>query len=129
MKHNNNIKVIIIEDEQDILSLYREFLLMNGYFIIFTDTKATNVLKEYEKHKPDIIILDHNIEGEKNGIEASKDILNSFPHASILVMSALDSIEQTFYDERVFKDKKIDLLIKPIKLQMLEKHIKLLLNN
>jgi DNA-binding response OmpR family regulator len=57
MKYNNNIKVIIIEDEQDLLSLYREFLLMNGYFIIFTDTKATNILKEYEKHKPDITSL------------------------------------------------------------------------
>jgi DNA-binding response OmpR family regulator len=129
MKYNNNIKVIIIEDEQDLLNLYIEFLLTKGYFINFTDTKATNILKEYEKHKPDIIILDHNLEGEKNGIEASKDVLNNFPHASILVISALSSSEQTFYNERVFKGKRIGLLIKPVKLQILEKHIKLLLNN
>jgi hypothetical protein len=31
--NNNNIKVIIIEDEQDLLILYREFLLIKGYLI------------------------------------------------------------------------------------------------
>jgi len=86
-------------------------------------------LKENEKHRPDIIILDHNLEKEKNGIEASKDVLYNFPHASILVISALGYIEQTFYKERAFKGKRISLLIKPIKLQMLEKHIKLPLND
>ena len=121
------MKVIIIEDEQDLLTLYREFLLMKGYFIIFTDTKATNILNEYKKHKPDITILDHNLQGERNGIEASKDILKKFPEASILMISASSSITQTFHNEQVFKGKRIELLIKPIKLQILEKFIKLLL--
>ena len=127
MIHNNNIKVIIIEDEPDLLILYREFLLMKGYFIIFTDIKATNILNEYKKHKPDIIILDHNLHGERNGIEASKKVLKKFPDASILMISASSSITQTFHSEEVFKDKRIKLLIKPIKLQIIENYIKLLL--
>jgi DNA-binding response OmpR family regulator len=127
MIHNNNIKVIIIEDEPDLLILYREFLLMKGYFIIFTDIKATNILNEYKKHKPDIIILDHNLHGERNGIEASKEVLKKFPDASILMISASSSITQTFHSEEVFKDKRIKLLIKPIKLQIIENYIKLLL--
>ena len=127
MIHNNNIKVIIIEDEPDLLILYREFLLMKGYFIIFTDIKATNILNEYKKHKPDIIILDHNLHGERNGIEASKEVLKKFPDASILMISASSSITQTFHSEEVFKDKRIKILIKPIKLQIIENYIKLLL--
>ena len=127
MIHNNSIKVIIIEDEPDLLILYREFLLMKGYFIIFTDIKATNILNEYKKHKPDIIILDHNLHGERNGIEASKEVLKKFPDASILMISASSSITQTFHSEEVFKDKRIRLLIKPIKLQIIENYIKLLL--
>ena len=127
MIHNNSIKVIIIEDEPDLLILYREFLLMKGYFIIFTDIKATNILNEYKKHKPDIIILDHNLHGERNGIEASKEVLKKFPDASILMISASSSITQTFHSEEVFKDKRIKLLIKPIKLQIIENYIKLLL--
>jgi DNA-binding NarL/FixJ family response regulator len=78
---------------------------MNGYFIIFTDTKATNVLKEYEKHKPVIIILDHNLEGEKNGIEAYNDILNNFPHTSILVISARVLSNKPFIMKRFSKIK------------------------
>ena len=127
MIHNNNIKVIIMEDEPDLLILYREFLLKKGYFIIFTDIKATNILNEYKKHKPDIIILDHNLHGERNGIEASKEVLKKFPDASILMISASSSITQTFHSEEVFKDKRIKLLIKPIKLQIIENYIKLLL--
>lgn len=100
---------------------------MKGYFIIFTDIKATNILNEYKKHKPDIIILDHNLHGERNGIEASKDVLKKFPDASILMISASSSITQTFHSEEVFKDKRIKLLIKPIKLQIIENYIKLLL--
>ena len=127
MIHNNSIKVIIMEDEPDLLILYREFLLKKGYFIIFTDIKATNILNEYKKHKPDIIILDHNLHGERNGIEASKEVLKKFPDASILMISASSSITQTFHSEEVFKDKRIKLLIKPIKLQIIENYIKLLL--
>ena len=107
MIHNNSIKVIIMEDEPDLLILYREFLLKKGYFIIFTDIKATNILNEYKKHKPDIIILDHNLHGERNGIEASKEVLKKFPDASILMISASSSITQTFHSEEVFKDKRI----------------------
>ena len=112
MIHNNNIKVIIIEDEPDLLILYREFLLKKGYFIIFTDIKATNILNEYKKHKPDIIILDHNLHGERNGIEASKEVLKKFPDASILMISASSSITQTFHSEQVFKDKRIKTINK-----------------
>ena len=45
---------------------------MKGYFIIFNDIESTNILNENKKHKPDIIILDHNLHGERNGIEASR---------------------------------------------------------
>ncbi len=52
----NRIKVIIIEDEQDLLYLYSEFLLMKGYSIIFTDTDTTNILNEYKKYKNQMLL-------------------------------------------------------------------------
>ncbi len=104
---SNRIKVIIIEDEQDLLYLYREFLSMKGYSIIFTDTTATNILNEYKKYEPDVIIIDYNSLDTKEGIESSKKILDTFPDASILMISAIVSLTQSGYKEQFFKDKKI----------------------
>ncbi len=126
MIFGNRIKVIIIEDEQDLLYLYREFLLMKGYSIIFTDTSITNILNEYKKYKPDVIIIDYNLLDIKKGIETSKKMLNNFPNASILMISSITSLTQTCCEEQFFKDKRMLYLIEPIKLQVLEKSIKIL---
>ena len=128
MIFGNRLKVIIIEDEQDLLYLYREFLLMKGYSIIFTDTNTTNILNEYKKYKPDVIIVDYNLLDIKKGIEASKNMLNNFPNASILMISAINPLTQTYHEEQFFKDRRIEYLIEPIKLQVLEKSIKILAN-
>ncbi len=125
----NRIKVIIIEDEQDLLYLYSEFLLMKGYSIIFTDTDTTNILNEYKKYKPDVIIIDHNLLDIKKDIEISKRILNNFPNTSILMISDMASFDQTNYNEQFFKNGRIEYLMEPIKLQILEKSIKILQNN
>lgn len=122
----NRIKVIIIEDEQDLLYLYSEFLLMKGYSIIFTDTDTTNILNEYKKYKPDVIIIDYNLLDIKKDVEISKKILNNFPNTSILMISDMASFAQTNYDEQFFKNKRIEYLMEPIKLQVLEKSIKIL---
>ncbi len=126
---SNRIKVIIIEDEQDLLYLYSEFLLMKGYSIIFTDTDTTNILNEYKKYKPDVIIIDHNLLDIKKDIEISKRILNNFPNTSILMISDMASFDQTNYNEQFFKNGRIEYLMEPIKLQILEKSIKILQNN
>lgn len=99
MIFGNRIKVIIIEDEQDLLYLYSEFLLMKGYSIIFTDTDTTNILNEYKKYKPDVIIIDYNLLDIKKDVEISKKILNNFPNTSILMISDMASFAQTNYDE------------------------------
>lgn len=123
----NRVKVIIIEHEQDLLYLYSEFLLMKGYSIIFTDTDTTNILKEYEKYKPDVIIIDHNLLDIEKDIEISKRILNNFPNTSILMISDMaSSFAQTNYNEQFFKHKRIEYIMEPVKLQVLEKSIKIL---
>ena len=122
----NRIKVIIIEGEQDILYLYSEFLFMKGYSIIFTDTDTTNILNDYEKYKPDVIIIDYNLLDIKKDAEISKKILNKFPNTLILMISDMASFTQTNLEEQFFKNKRIEYLMEPIKLHVLEKSIKIL---
>jgi len=110
---------MIIEDEQDLLNLYKDFLINKGYHISVTNTTASNVLSDYEEFKPDLVILDYKLPDGKNGLEAANEIFGEYPFASILIISAYDSVKQCFISEKRCVGKIIDSLIKPFKLSKL----------
>jgi DNA-binding response OmpR family regulator len=129
MINKNKIKVMIVEDEEDLLTLYKDFLKNKGYSVLVTNTTATHIMDDYTEFKPDLIILDYRLPDEKNGIDAAKEILLNYPSVSILLTTAYDSIQNIFNDEEIFKNKKILLVIKPIKLFLLDKLIKELIDS
>lgn len=110
---------MIIEDEQDLLNLYKDFLINKGYHISVTNTTASNIMGDYEEFKPDLVILDYKLPDGKNGLEAAKEIFDKYSNASILMISAFDSVKQAFNNEKQFISKNIKLLIKPFKLSKL----------
>jgi DNA-binding response OmpR family regulator len=128
MNDKNRIKIMIVEDEHDLLNLYKDFLKNKGYTVLVTNTTATYIMDDYLEFKPDLIIIDYRLPGEKNGIDAAKEILLKYPSTSILLTTAYDSIRNTFDSEEIFKNKKITLVIKPIKLFVLNKLIQELIN-
>ncbi len=114
---------MIIEDEQDLLNLYKDFLVNKGYNISVTNTTASNIMKDYKEFNPDIIILDYKLPDGKSGIEAAKEIYEHYKDACILMITAYDSIKYSFSDEKSFEGKNIRLLIKPFKLAKLNQMI------
>jgi len=110
---------MIIEDEQDLLNLYKDFLINKGYHISVTNTTASNIMSDYEEFKPDLVILDYKLPDGKSGLEAAKEIFDKYPYASILIISAYDSVKQAFNSEKGFITKNIKLLIKPFRLTKL----------
>lgn len=110
---------MIIEDEQDLLNLYKDFLINKGYSVSVTNTTASNIIQDYEEFKPDLVILDYKLPDKKNGLEAAKEIFQYHPKACILIITAYDSIKQSFNKEKDFISKNIKLLIKPFKLSKL----------
>jgi DNA-binding response OmpR family regulator len=129
MSDKNNIKVMIVEDEHDLLFLYKDYLKNKGYTVLVTNTTANHIMDDYLEFKPDLIIMDYRLPDEKNGIDAAKEILQNYPTVAILMITAYDSIKNVFNSEIVFKDKKIALVVKPIKLFLLNKLIKELVDS
>ncbi|MDP8906245.1 MAG: hypothetical protein M3M88_01845 [Thermoproteota archaeon] len=70
--------------------------------------------------------MNHNLLDIKKDIEISKRMFNNFPNTSILMISDMASFDQTNYNEQFFENKRIEYLMEPIKLQVLEKSIKIL---
>ena len=128
-KKNKNIKIMIIEDELDILLLYKGYLNNKGFSVLATSTTANEALKDYENFYPNIIILDYNLPGKINGLEAAKEILITYPNVPIIIVTAYDTVKNELYRDQFFSKKKIIVLSKPIKLHILESNIKNLLIN
>ena len=128
-KANKNIKIMIIEDDLDILLLYKDYLNNKGFSVLATSTTANEALKDYENFYPNIIILDYNLPGKINGLEAAKEILITYPNVPIIIVTAYETVKNELYQDQFFSKKKIIVLSKPIKLHILESNIKNLLIN
>ncbi len=126
-KKIKNIKIMIIEDELDILLLYKDYLNNKGFSVLATSTTANEALKDYENFYPNLIILDYNLPGKTNGLEASRQILKKYPNVPIIIVTAFDTVKSELSQDQFFTDKNIILLLKPIKLNILESNVRNLL--
>ncbi len=121
-------KIMIIEDELDILLLYKDYLTNKGYDVIGTSTTANEILKDYESSLPDIVMLDYKLPGNMNGLEAAKMLLQKNRDLSIILVTAFDEVKKEINKDPLFSGKHISVLIKPVRLNLLERHIRNLAN-
>lgn len=127
-KNTDKKKVMIIEDEIDILLLYKDYLNNKGFSVQATSTTANEALNDYENFFPNMIILDYNLPGKLSGLEAARQILKKYPSVPIIIVTAYETVRNELSNDEFFTNKNILLLLKPIKLQVLEDTIKSLLN-
>jgi DNA-binding response OmpR family regulator len=109
-------KVMIVEDELDILHLYKDFLTRKGFSVIVCSIIADEVLTDYEKYMPDLAIIDYILPGKKNGLQAAKEILRRHTLAPILLITAFENVKKEIIADEFFIDKNLQILIKPVKL-------------
>jgi DNA-binding response OmpR family regulator len=127
-KKKDKTKIMIIEDEIDILLLYKDYLTHKGFSVEATSTTANEALNDYENFFPSIIILDYNLPGKISGLEAAKQILTKYPNAPIIIVTAFETVRNEISNDEFFNNKNLILLLKPIKLHLLEFTIKSLLS-
>jgi DNA-binding NarL/FixJ family response regulator len=112
-------KVMIVEDENDILVLYKDYLKTKGHSIIASSTTADDALMDFEKYRPDLVIIDYKLPGLKNGLQAAREIFAKFPSAKILIITAYENIKEQLNNDEFFRNKKVGIIIKPIRLARL----------
>lgn len=124
LKQQDKVQTImIIEDEEDVLLVYRDFLERKGYRIEVSAPTANEILRDYEAYRPDLVILDYRLPGSMNGLQAAEKILRNNPAARILIVTAFENVKQELVENRFFDDKKISALIKPVQLAHLARII------
>ena len=63
---------MILEDDQDILHLHKDFLSTKGLSVIVTSTTANEAMEDYEKYRPDFVIIDYTLLEKKMGYRLQK---------------------------------------------------------
>jgi len=115
--------IMIIEDEQDILLLYKDYLLSRGHKIVATSTTANEILSDYDRIQPDVAIIDYKLPDNENGIDAAIQILDKYPSAAILIVTAYETVRKEIAKRSLFDNKRVEFLIKPLMLAQLETSI------
>jgi len=117
------LKIMIIEDEEDLLILYRDFLGIIGHEIVCGSLHANNIMSDFDKNLPDICLIDYRIPGHKSGLDAAVEILRKHPSTPIIFITGDEQLQRILNNNNFFKDKKVRVLIKPIRLSTIEKVI------
>jgi DNA-binding response OmpR family regulator len=118
-----SMSVLIVDDEQELATLYREFLIGMGFDVVVSFTNPLMAFEHYRQctDKYSIVITDLRMPG-MNGIELANKIRELDSSVKIILITAFDIAD--IESKWAVGTAKIDRVIqKPIKLSMLKKTI------
>lgn len=111
---------MILDDEEDILTLYSDYLSRKGHRVIRTYVNSETILDDIDIERPDAYIIDYRLPGNRNGIEVASEILKKFLSSCIMFITAFEFLDLEISKHDIFCDKNIKILIKPVKLRQIE---------
>ena len=90
----NASKILVVEDEKALRTLYKQELEHDGYTVV-TAEDATAGLRALEAEAPDLVVLDIRMPGV-DGLDCMGRMLARRPRVSIVLNTAYSSYEDNF---------------------------------
>ncbi|HUH52113.1 MAG TPA: response regulator transcription factor [Flavobacterium sp.] len=119
-----DIKILLVDDEPDILEIVRYNLMQEGYKVI-TAQNGKQAVKKAIKERPHLIIMDVMMP-EMDGIEAC-EIIRKTPELSDVIITFLTARAEEYSQIAGFEVGADDYITKPIKPKVLTSKVKALL--
>ncbi len=104
--------VIVIDDDEDTVRLFSEFLEENDINVIGNGFDGVTAVKLFNKTKPDVVLIDLNMPNG-SGFYAIKKIQEIDPKARIIAVSA----DGSYSVEEKLEKLHIPLIQKPFKME------------
>ncbi|MBA4153072.1 response regulator transcription factor [Flavobacterium sp.] len=118
------IKILLVDDEQDILEIVGYNLSQEGYQIV-TATNGKEAIQKAKKELPHLIIMDVMMP-EMDGMEACENI-RKIPELSNVIIAFLTARSEDYSQVAGFEAGADDYIAKPIKPKVLVSKVKALL--
>lgn len=122
--NEKNIKILLVDDEPDILEIVGFNLSNEGYNVITAENGA-DAVKKAKKEKPHLIVLDVMMP-EMDGIEACEQI-RQIPELKNVIITFLTARGEDYSQLAGFEAGADDYITKPIKPKILVSKVKALL--
>lgn len=116
------MKILIVEDESIFVETLLMYLEEMGYTAVYQADNATDALRLFVATEPDLVLLDINIKGDRDGIKIAETINASPKPVPVIFMTSMED-KQTF--ERAKQTNPIAYIVKPIDEKTLERSIEL----
>ncbi|MCM2281361.1 MAG: response regulator transcription factor [Bdellovibrionaceae bacterium] len=78
------MKVMVVEDEQDIREILKNLLEDEGFQVVALEN-GIHILEELRRHTPDLVLLDHILPG-KTGVEVVREIRGQDAYARLPII-------------------------------------------
>ena len=110
---NKNTKVLVIDDDEDVLTSARLLLKVNGYQVI-TDKNPENIAHILQKENIGLMLLDMNFKSQLNtgneGIFWLNEIKSKYPELVVVLITAYGDVELAV---KALKEGANDFVLKP----------------
>ena len=108
----SKIRVAVCEDMESINKHFVELISSRDDMEVVAVAKSGSEIKEKAlKTKPDIILMDIQMESEKAGIDATKAILEQMPDTSVIILTVHDDDKLIF---EAFEAGAVDYILKSV---------------
>ena len=111
-----SLRVLIVEDEFFISLHTKEMLQALGHTVVGVAVSANQAVQLAEREKPDVVLMDIRLNGDRDGIEAAEEIYNHLGIQSIFVSANSDPRTR----ERAAALQPLGFLQKPLSAERLE---------
>lgn len=86
-----NHRIVVVEDDVFIRLDLTTHLRSAGHTVVGTADSAAEALRVVELQRPDLVLMDVRLVGERDGIEAATEIWQRFAIRSLFVSANLDA--------------------------------------
>jgi CheY-like chemotaxis protein len=117
----NMTRILIIDDEQDLVFVVKRMLERSGDYTVDTATNGKAGVKAARRKKPDLILLDI-LMPKMNGFEVLKKLKGNEKTMSIPVVMLTGVNDEEFKEEAVGSDCE-NYIVKPVEMEVLRSTI------
>jgi DNA-binding response OmpR family regulator len=122
-------RILVVNDTQEILELFRLILEEEGGYDVILAGFPIQQINEIERIKPDLIILDLIFGSEKTGIQMLQMLKMKRSTSSIPVLICTAAIDAVREQEGYLTSQGVHVVYKPFEIDHLLTHVKQLLES